>query len=69
MKIKCDVNDLIRLKFINTINIINGYCIESEGDMEIGQDYSTGGVNRRMEEIKQSLEDDISRLSTDIEVE
>lgn len=65
-EIKVDSSEVIKAKFMNTLNELEGYVTESRGDMEIGTTYSARAVHTRMSKIKDKLMSDIYELAKDI---
>lgn len=68
IEVKFNSTDLIKAKFINSLSTVEGYLLESRGDMSTHTNYSPSGVYKRIQDIKSSLLRDIESLSREIKI-
>ncbi len=60
--------EIVRSKFLRTLEAVNGYVAEANGDTQIGQDYSAAGVLSRMRHIQKTLRLDLDDLAANIKI-
>lgn len=69
MKIKVKKEEILLSKFQNTIQKIEGFVTEAEGDLSVGTKYSATAVYRRMNDIKDAFYRDLRKFAESIELD
>lgn len=60
--------EIVQAKFIKTIAIVEGYYLEARGDIAVDQSYDSTAVFNRMERIKITLQEDLRKLASEIQI-
>jgi hypothetical protein len=68
IEVRFSRSELIKSKFIDTLSMVEGYLLESRGDMSTLTSYSPSGVHKRIQDIKNSLSRDLEKLSNEIDI-
>lgn len=66
MKLKSNIEEILRGKFSDTIREIEGVYQEASGDVEIGTKYTAKAVKARIRDIRDSFYKELELLAKDI---
>ena len=68
IKINLTAEEIVKVKFIDTLSIIEGYLTEAEGNRNHGTTYYVNSVYDRINNIKNTLLNDLTNLSQIVEM-